>query len=129
MPKGIPGPNVTMNSGRRAVGAPIGIKGSVAMPGTTAHMSNNRASATSGRGLGTKPRSLGTSGMNQAQDSGGGTLNFEPANFQSNSLKAASGAPITGMIPNTVAAGAPINVPGGGKVDKRVAGIAKFYGR
>lgn len=104
MPKGIPGPNVTMNSGRRAQGSPIA---------KNTH----------------KPTSLGTTRMNQAQDSGGGTLNFEPANFQSNSLKAASKAPIVGQIPGTVAAGNPIGAPGSGKVDKKVAGIQKFYGR
>lgn len=103
MAKGIPGPNVTMNSGRRAVGSPIAKSG-------------------------VKPSSLGTTRMNQAPDGGGGNTNFD-RNIKSNSLKTASKAPITGMIPGTVAAGNPIGAPGSGKVDKKVAGVQKFYGR
>ena len=59
-------------------------------------------------------------------DSGGKIGNFEPK-FKSNLVN--SSAPITGMIPNTAAAGNPIGASGSGKTDKKVAGIQKFYGR
>lgn len=63
-------------------------------------------------------------------DSGGKI--FNPVQKpKSNSPAAASAAPTTGMIPNTQAVGhmGGIGPAGSGKVNKKVAGIQKFYGR
>lgn len=80
---------------------------------------------------GTAPTSLGTTRQNQTRDSGGGILNLEPNQMLSNTPRAASPFSKTGPIPNTQAVGhlQGIGGTGSGKVDKKVAGIQKFYGR
>lgn len=93
------------------------------MPKLNAVMNSGRRAA--GTPLSTVHKPVGSG------DSGGGIFNLEPKNIKSNSLKAASPAPIAGMIPNTQAVGhlGGIGPAGSGKVNKKVAGIAKFYGR
>ena len=86
---------------------------------------------------GVAPRSLGTSAMNQTRDSGGNIYNPDQK-IKSNTPAAAKNGPVAGNAGrvqpgypgvNAAAAGTPINDPGGGKVTKKVAGMAKFYGR
>lgn len=87
---------------------------------------------------GVAPRSLGTSAMNQNRDSGGKIVNLDQK-IKSNSLAAAKSVPVTGSDAGRIQEGYPgmnvaaahttFNSLGGGKVGKKVAGMAKFYGR
>lgn len=77
--------------------------------------------------------------MNQSRDSGGNILNLEPNNIKSGILKSANAVPVTGSgagraqegYPgmNVAAVNTPVNAPGGGKTTRKVAGLAKFYGK
>jgi hypothetical protein len=102
---------------------------------------------------GVAPRSLGTAAMKQTRDSGGKIVNPDQK-IKSNSPAAAKSVPVTGSgapphhaktarvgdpgagriqegYPgmNVAAAHTTFNTLGGGKVGKKVAGMAKFYGR
>ena len=87
---------------------------------------------------GTSPNSLGSSAMNQNSDSGGGTV--QPVGKPIAGLNAgATQIPVTGTggkvrssYPghNVAAVGHPsVSSPGAGLTNKKVAGIAKFYGK
>jgi len=60
-----------------------------------------------------------------AKDSGGKIFNPDQKP-KSGSLAAASAAP---AVPNTAPVANPLGAPGSGVTNKKVAGIAKFYGK
>lgn len=85
---------------------------------------------------GVSPTSLGTTRQNQTRDSGGNIFNPDqkPKSNLVNANVPVTGSGAGGMQEgypgmNVAAVNTPVNAPGGGKVTKKVAGIAKFYGR